>query len=377
MDQRPSIDKAIGRLKAEILSQDWRLSEQRAATLAAAFACLRERFRNRKAAHAILVMATNVLTYIQRHGDRQVPETVDFIKEAMAHVVNFYEAPSFDPEEDKKILRSVYRRFSALRETVRERHGGTDESPLAAENREPETPPPARPPSDPEPDVQSLVRELKESLRQAEETASRIRRVLVDLVAQDQQQDAAAIQRLVEEAIVAEKNTIATAGPRPCPPTPVTTFTYQGTVMAVEHRHLCLVRSLPAGKDEVYRRDGTVPLADFGGFFRKIARQFTGPLAAQPERKLKKLRLPVMAPRTMDLEESEPEAADTVLVLGHGQWHGILLCSGVCAEPLTMVRLRQQPSGGDCLGIGYGDAGDEFLLLDAKGLLEREGHMVL
>ena len=40
-----------------------------------------------------------------------------------------------------------------------------------------------------------------------------------------------------------------------------------------------------------------------------------------------------------------------------------------------MIRWRRQPNG-DALGTGYDETGAEFLLIDTKGLLEREGFLV-
>ncbi len=386
MAQHPSIDEAISRLKAEIISQDWRLSEQRAAALAAAFACLQQRFRNRKAVHAILLMAGNVLTYIQRHGDRRVPETVDFIKEAMAHVVRCHESGSLDVEEDKRMLRAVYRRFTDLRRTVRQRHRAAApaeaEPAPAALDPEAQAAPDAAPKDactgeekeeEEEKEIRALVQELKSSLRQAEETAARIRRMLVDLMAQDSQ-DMAAVQQLVEEVIGGQQQA-APAGPRPCPPTPVLTCVTQGVEMAVEHRHVCLVRRLPAKRYAQYRDAAHIPLADLAGLFRRLNRQFSGYLASLPERRLRRLRLPIMTVRAMQAEEEPPEEASHLVVLGHGQWHGILVCSEVADGPRTMIRWRRQPNG-DALGTGYDETGAEFLLIDTKGLLEREGFLV-
>ncbi len=386
MDHQPSIDEAIGRLKAEIISQDWRLSEQRAEALAAAFTCLQERFRNRKPVHAVLLMAAQVLTYVRRHGDRRVPETVDFLKEAMAHVVRCHESGTLDLEEDKRMLSAVYRRFTGLRRTVRQRHHAPP-APASPPSPSPPSPSPAPGPEredrdahtpergdrDTEEEIRSLVQELKRSLRQAEETASRIRRMLVALMAREGQ-DPDAVRRLVEEAVNGRERA-ANAGPRPCPPTPVLTCVIQGMEMAVEHRYVCLARPLPSGRYGQYRSTAHISLADLAGPFRRLRRQLTGHLASLPERRLRRLRLPLLTVRAMQVAEELPEEASHLLLLGHGQWHGILVCSEVAGEPRTMIRWHPQPNG-DVLGTGYDEAGTAFLLLDTKGLLEREGHLV-
>ena len=115
-----SIEEAIHKLKAEIIAQDWRLSPRRAAGLEAAFACLGERFSTRKATAAMLVMAGSVLGYIKKFGG-DPPETIDFLKEAMAHVVNLYEDLEYDPDKEKQIFQSLYARFNALKKKIKER----------------------------------------------------------------------------------------------------------------------------------------------------------------------------------------------------------------------------------------------------------------
>ena len=67
-------------------------------------------------------MASKVLDYIRQKGESRVPATVDFLKEAMAHIVTFYEDPQFDPANDKKIFKSVYRRFTLLKEKILSEH---------------------------------------------------------------------------------------------------------------------------------------------------------------------------------------------------------------------------------------------------------------
>lgn len=115
-----SLEESLQRLKAEIIAQDWRLSHKRVEMLRTSFACLKERYKTRKGVYAILVMADNVLQYIKKRGDNSPPDCIDFLKEAMAHVVNFYEDPRFDPEKDEKLFRKIYVRFNTLKEKIRE-----------------------------------------------------------------------------------------------------------------------------------------------------------------------------------------------------------------------------------------------------------------
>jgi len=115
-----SIDESIQRLKAEIIAQDWGLSTKRIDLLEAAFACLQQRFKSRKAAHAILIMAGSVLDYVKRKGESTPTVSIDFLKEAMAHIVNLYETDDFDPESEEKLFKGLFYRFQGLKKKIRE-----------------------------------------------------------------------------------------------------------------------------------------------------------------------------------------------------------------------------------------------------------------
>lgn len=215
-----SIEESIQRLRAEILSVDWRISEKRAELLEAAFNCLKKRFKNRKNVFAIIIMANNVLAYIRKKGESRVPATVDFLKEAMAHIVTFYEDSRLDPENDKIIFKTIYRRFILLKEKIHsehqqnkeQQHDATtfsdnrvsekilreaasqtlslqQESPAAPHSRASLQPPAMQtvPPVERHQEmdretVEALVRELKDSLQKAEELGTTIRHLLVELV---------------------------------------------------------------------------------------------------------------------------------------------------------------------------------------------------
>lgn len=218
-----SLDESIKQLKAEIISQDWRISEKRADLLSAAFSCLKQRFKNRKRIFAIIVMANNVLLYIRKKGDARAIGAIDFLKEAMAHVVTTYEDSSLDPEKDKKIFNMLYGRFNQLKDKIQA------EQLLTKEDSPSEKPPPgcdaenllqeaaaesftlqreteesrgpARPyrlqksnssrlseeslkclPEMDQQGVEDLVRELKASLQRAEDLRANIRQLLDELL---------------------------------------------------------------------------------------------------------------------------------------------------------------------------------------------------
>lgn len=253
-----SLEESVQRLKAEILSVDWRLSEKRAELLEAAFICLKQRFRHRKTVFAIIVMAGNVLAYIRKKGESRVPATVDFLKEAMAHIVTFYEDPQLDPEKDKKIFNVIYHRFSGLKEKIQSEHrldkqtgpGETasfDEpgparmlrdaaaqslalqpesssmaSPAKGEQHRPAGQTPfavsafdqQRPVN--EETVETLVRDLKDSLRQAEELGTTIRQLLVELLSR-QQLTLPAMESFMQRAAISRGKIDPSRGELPSP----------------------------------------------------------------------------------------------------------------------------------------------------------------
>ena len=160
-----SISESIKRLKVEIIAQDWGLSAKRIDLLEAAFSCLKQRFKNRKAAHAILIMAGSVLEYVKRKGESTPSESIDFLKEAMAHIVNLYEADEFDLEKDEKLFKGLYFRFNALKEKIKSEKAAGTAAPAKAPASQPAAGPVAAPPED-DFEEESLVPENIDQLRQ-------------------------------------------------------------------------------------------------------------------------------------------------------------------------------------------------------------------
>ncbi|MEW6428748.1 MAG: hypothetical protein AB1568_12015 [Thermodesulfobacteriota bacterium] len=432
-----SIDESIQRLKAEILSQDWRLTGNRADLLEAAFACLRQRFRNRKAAHDILTMAGSVLAYVRRHGDRRLPTPIGFLKEAMAHVVNMYEEPTLDLERDRQVFHLAYKRFLSLKKNILEEQGKPSASAPPKPSVLPVRPQPTTvaahgatadsPPPDEAAEgavaLEPLVQELKSSLRKAEEVGTTIRQLLVEILARGQAGGAPDIDAFIRSTILArQQEPLPAAGeqaprptpaaapppaarptpsspappprtqqengarvaatiddsPQPCPATGLVVFGLSGLQLAVEQHFVAAHRPLPPAKRSWYLKENMVPLRDFGSLFHSLASRFAGPLGELPSGKLKHLSLPILAPRGFHLPDpfQEEHELTTMLLLSHGHWHGILLCSGKIGAPLTMTRLQRHRDG-DIAGTGFTDDGPVLPLLDAAGLLQREGNLVL
>ena len=185
-----AIEESIQRLKAEIIAQDWRLSQNRASQLEAAFACLRQRFKNRKATHAMLIMAGSVLDYIKKKGGTP-SETIDFLKEAMAHIVNLYEDLSYDPQKEEQIFQTLFKRFQRLKDKIKHKKSDPSPSVLVKDiQRQPELDTaPVELPRSPSPvdnantgDVELLINDLKNTLAKADEIGATLGRVLEELL---------------------------------------------------------------------------------------------------------------------------------------------------------------------------------------------------
>ncbi len=116
--QANSIVESIRLFKAEILAQDWRLSEQRIIALEPALDRLIEELNGRPDAVSVVVMAKNVLGYIKRHGKLDSYDCLGFFKEALAQAVNLYESEPSDYENDPKIFKAAYRRFQELKKKL-------------------------------------------------------------------------------------------------------------------------------------------------------------------------------------------------------------------------------------------------------------------
>jgi len=426
-----SLEESIQRLKAEILSQDWRLSEKRAELLAAAFDCLKRRFNNRKTAFAILVMATNVLVYIQKKGDRQIAGTVDFLKEAMAHIVTFYEDPVFDPEKDKKVFNALYRRFGVLKDKIHADQQNTSKpepTPPAAptahsdEQRKRETVSPTlslqqKPPEEemtPSPEepqqqnlsssrhlallegihkmdrqsVEKLVRELKDSLQRAEEVGTTIRQLLVELLASRQRpmpSMEAILQNTADQTMSAERGEAANnsspaaelrPNPEACEECPLLLVQIGAATIAIEERFLAARRPIASEHRQNYIKHSTMPLKDFKRFLHSLAGQFKGCLSSLKDSKLRALSLPVVVPRGLHLPDKPGDQEQEALVLCNGNWCGVLFCSPASNERAVMVA-KQQMNDGDLYQTAYTKGGEKFSLLNTVELLKREGHMVV
>lgn len=403
-----SLDDAVLRLKAEILAQDWRLSARRAARLEAAFSSLRGHFHDRKAIRAMLIMADNVLGYIKTHGATP-PATIDFLKEAMAHVVSLHEDLVVDPKRDEETFQILYLRFNQLRERIRSKGGAASalSTPTLADSvdtKPPEAPAPAaQPPStEPEaaaetgavPSLPALIDVFRANLAAAGETGHGLRR-LFDLWLQDPavvallgQEDAPAAplpEAEPEPELPPEpEREEEIAPPQPpapeqisaCPPTPVRVFRLGGRPFAISCAGISLIRALSPESAARYLQSATVPLSDFNRFFHKLSSQFSGSLGLTQDRILRQLSLPLVIPQGEDLPETPAADSNTLLVISHGNWHGALLCEDLHAHEQLMIKFARRQNG-DLSGTAHLENGQGLALIDPPSLLRREGILLM
>ena len=417
---------------------DWRITEKRAELLEAAFNCLKKRFQSRKTVFAIIVMASNVLAYIRKKGESRVPLTVDFLKEAMAHIVTFYEDPRLDPENDKKIFKSIYRRFTLLKEKIHDEHQPAREPGLGAasfiEEQSPEkilkdaasqslllqkacaamqredmqqqpagqTSPAADQPREMDREtVEALVRELKDSLQKAEELGTTIRHLLVELVSKQQlvlpamesflqkaqriggTNDAfpvesfRAVPAIASPAGIGEAAAGRQKSPRtPCDRTELVLLRLGEQPVAVEARFITARRTIQEAKRPLYLKNSSVPLKDFRRFLQGLASQFRGCLAKLKNSKLRDLSLPLLTPRGMNIPDKPMETGHEMVVLCNDNWCGILFCSPADPGQAVMVATRQR-NDGDLWKTAFLEDDREVPLLNCVELLQREGNMIL
>lgn len=430
-----SIEESIQRLKAEIIAQDWRLSPRRAEQLSGAFSCLKQRFKTRRATHAMLVMADSVLAHIMKNG-ADPPETIDFIKEAMAHVVDLYEDLSFDPEKEDKVFKRLFKRFDILKKEIKNRPKSAAKEvkeqprdlplskPLLAEITKDDSPRPSvpEPPSaasdhtksPPLPpgqenlteDVQKLIADLKTTLDRAGEVGSAISRIFGEIIeaqhrtasippgedhivgsapisVETPSQPSATAPQPEPARVEPDQESVSTEKPElrqqeilSCQATELKEITINDSKVALRDHVIALVRPAKQAKVKTYIKNSNVPLKDFCGLFQKLSSQFSGNLAKIKDSKLKQLNLPIMVPAGLNLPEAPDDKATKLVFISNGDWHGVIACSSIEEKPVTMVKFEKAKNG-DIAGYGYLEDDKQVILLDTLSILRREGFLFM
>lgn len=388
-----AVDEAIKRLKAEVIAQDWRLSPKRAVSLEEAFQCLRQHFKTRKAIQAMLIMAGSVLEHIRKRNGKP-PETIDFLKEAMAHIVSIYEDLDDEPGRERTVFDTLFKRFQDLKQRIK--NPAQPETKISApfpalevdEQPQEESPPAAGPcrrgPDDESVQVELLITELQKALEKAGEAGSAIRIMLAEALNTEPVPEAAPPRSLKAEAGAAaaenskltNARTMIPSPAQPCPATDLRELVINGTRLALPAECVALSQSL---KPQIMRRclsQNQLPLKYLSGFMQKLAPRLNSRLSELKERKLKKLSLPLIIPRGLELAARPDKEASTFMIISHENWHGVLACSEVNTDNCLMTRFAKQRNG-DIAGIGYINDERQILVLDILQILKREGFLLL
>ena len=341
-----SLDESIQKLKTEILSQDWRLSQKKIEPLQAAFTCLKNRFKTRKNALTILTMADSVLLYAQKRQGDVPPEFIDFLKETMAHVVNMYEDAKFDPDRDAELFKRVYSKFAKLKEKV------------AAEKGAPSEPGDRDAGSSPD-------------LEPWEEPAS------LDDTPSSPAQTVASPKPLANRTPGKGSGKKSEAKPLPIEPGALLRpITIGKLSLAITEEHIALIKPLSPKKRKAYIKNSQVPLKDLGGWLSSLSAQMRGPLSQLKNGKLKKFILPLVIPKGVGFTDFPDEEATMLVVVSSGQWHGVLFCRRLEPEAAPMLSLTRAKNG-DIAGSVRLEEDQELQLLNVGQLLEREGFLCM
>ena len=427
-----SIEESINRLKAEVLAQDWRISPKRAEQLEDAFSCLRQRFKTRKATHAMLVMACSVLDHIKKSAGTP-PETIDFIKEAMAHVVSLYEDLTYDPGKEDKIFKGLFRRFNSLKQIIRQNKSTVQTPPspemsAAAEDNTTDSPVPLPKPATafnpdgseemafadketapPLPsklsddlsstEVTHLISNLQNSLKKVEEAENVISSLLNEL--QAAQRDTTPLPPAEKESpaneapeatpeheqeVSSEPETPAKIDSPPqeqppksiaaCPPAELYIMIINKELIAIKSKYIAMSRDVSSSRLQSYCKNSSVPLKDFSFFMNNLSTQFKGNLSKIKSRKLKKLSLPIMIPQGMDLAETPDDNAQKLLFISNGNWHGAIACSEPETHTGVMVKYQKQFNG-DISGVAHLEDESQVMIMDSLSILRREGFLLM
>jgi len=325
------------------------------------------------------VMAANVLAYIKTHGTSP-PATIDFLKEAMAHIVSLYEDLADDPLKEEEIFQTLFARFTALKEKIQSKLTGKADS-TSTDRPEPPLPsPPQSPrqerevPVDEMTVVGQLLKEFKGALVKSGSVGQELGQLFEGWL--DSPAVAAILQGDLARAPEPERPQSLAPDVTPCPPTKVRIITLSGLDVAIQSSVIAMLRPLKEAKATAYLQDGTVPLKDFSRFMLKLSGLFCGSLALVKEGTLKELRLPIIIPQGHGFQEAPPTTFSRLMIISNGNWHGALACDDIQAADQVMSQFAKQQNG-DLAGVAYLEDGRQIPLVDPLAMLRREGLLLM
>jgi hypothetical protein len=110
-----TLDDALLRLKGELLAPDWQLNDRRAVGLLRALAVVEGYTRLRRAVLMVCAMARAAVDYLRPRGSAAPPAVLDFLKQALAHLVVMLEEDELDSAREEEIMDRLYGRFMQLK----------------------------------------------------------------------------------------------------------------------------------------------------------------------------------------------------------------------------------------------------------------------
>ncbi|MFP3983421.1 MAG: hypothetical protein ACLFV2_07000 [Desulfurivibrionaceae bacterium] len=390
-EDKITIEEAIQRLKWEIIAQDWSLSIKRISLLEEAFQLLKQHYTDRRPAHNMLIMADSLLRYIKDQGDRVPSESIDFLKEAMAHIVNIYETEDLETEKEEHLFKILYFRFNKLKEKIKfHRSAGernpangtegcsgeeisgseTDEDPFNPEGIDQINKKISSLQIDSEPeddntynyDIESLVSGLQATLDRAEVMTVKLRQALSEL-------------RGLESIRNSDRESGSSSPIKKYPPIELREIVIEGRSIYIQESTVAGIRRLPSSKISRYRDLKSVPIKDLARPFKRLSKQFTGILGSLEPRELKDIALPVIVPQDPKLPDYPDRNCRKAIIISKGSLAGVLLCSDVGKKTENMIKLQINKNG-DTIGTGYTEQEKRLRVINATSVLDRDGMIV-
>jgi len=110
--------QALQRIKAEIVAFDWSMNQRRIDLLSDAFSVIKGALPKSRGYCYVLGMAGGALAYLERHGDAALPEALDFLKQALAHLVTMLEEENLSKTRESEIFHLMLDRFEVLKKKI-------------------------------------------------------------------------------------------------------------------------------------------------------------------------------------------------------------------------------------------------------------------
>lgn len=389
-EENITIEEAIQRLKWEIIAQDWSLSIKRISLLEEAFQFLKQHYTDRKPAYNILIMADSLLRYIKDQGDKIPSESIDFLKEAMAHIVNIYETEDLEAEKEEHLFKILYFRFKKLKKKIKSHQSGGETTPINGTGgfSEEEVPNSGSGEGSFNPreidqinkkirslqidsededdtsdhDIGSLVNGLQETLDRAEDLTAQLRQALTEL-------------RALENTTNSDRGSGSSGPIKKYYPIELREIVIEGRSIYVQESTVAGIRRMSSSKISKYYDLKSIPIKDLARPFKRLSKQFTGILGSLDPKELEEIALPVIVPQDPELPDHPDNYGGKAVIISKGSMAGVLLCSDVGKKTENMIKLQINKKG-DTIGTGYTEQEKSLKVINVASVLDRDGMIV-